>query len=1013
MKHLVEQLIDFAGRHRFAVLTALLLLGLLAGLNLFRIRFTNDVSQLFPDNQDAGTTFRILNETKLGNTVQLEFVCSDSVEKHEKYLDAAAEKIARLPGVKNLVFRYRTADILAEMTEFTALLPRFYGPEILSECDPEPAVRNALKQLAFPVPGGVKRLRNQPFGLEMKLLASLRSLDLLTGMELASDLPYFAAKDKRRAMMVFDADLTIGDAASVRKLLAGIRTAVEPLPPGMEYRIVSGAMHSLGNEEVLKRDATVSGSVSLLLFVLIFLFFCRRDWRALWIPAIPLYASLLSLGVMTLFFREICLYVVGLGSCVTGLAVDQGIHVYSACRGKAAVGRTAALTEPMGLSALTSIMVFVFLALTGIRAYVQLAVFAGLSLAFSCLIALIVLPQLVDRNRTIREFAFPLPKITPVPGWKVLLLIIPAAAGLYCTCLFNRADFSLESLDGTPEAIRQQEKDFNAAWRRPDAPSTAVLAVSGDSVEEVLTRMREITGHLTEKKIFHAGPPLPPRSEQLANRKRWRTPAVSAEIAALEKRTCEACRKHRLPEQFFQPFFDRIRNAIISDDFPVPPMLAAVMKKMVKEHPGGASAVALLHEPAQEQVPEIREILKRHGGGRCALLSKEYFRMMIRSELGGSFLWILPLSIVSALLLAFAVFRRVSDVLLAMTPVFVSFCGVFCLGFTAFKFTPAAAGGLILLTGLAIDYGIYAVSQLRDPEQISARNSVFLSAATTVAGAGALVFSRHPALFGTGMVLSVGIALACLAGLYLVPLIKRGKTSVLPAALLFLLLLSGCVSEKAELVPVSADRLVQYPQTAFRVRANAVIRWRDLEHSVILAAELDPAGNHVKAAGVLPSSGMLIFRMDDTHKNDHWTPFRPGISMDETAVLRTDAPSFSERAANFFLRPFRRCAAWFREQRRKAIDRRLSRALIEDFRRIFLPKIGKTLAGEDKGEYIVLHEKDGTEWEIRSDRVLHRNGSAWDCEYRDRGRTVLYRNLDFDYSIRIREMKLAEKEKKK
>jgi|GEM_PF-892805 len=1012
MKHLVEQLIDFAGRRRAAVMSALLLLGLLAGVSLFRVRFTNDVSQLFPDNQDAGTTFRILNETKLGNTVQLEFLSPDSVEKHEKYLDAAAEKIARLPGVKNLVFRYRTADVLDEMSAFTALLPRFYGPEILSECNPENAVQNALKQLAFPMPGGVKRIRNQPFGLEMKILSELRRLDYLTGMELASDLPYFAAKDKRRAMMVFDADLTIGDADSVRKLLSGIRTAVEPLGQGMEYRVISGAMHTLGNEEVLKRDAAVSGTVSLLLFLLIFLIFCRRDWHALWIPAIPLYASLLSLWVMTLFFREICLYVVGLGSCVTGLAVDQGIHVYSACRGKDAVERTAALTEPMGLSALTSILVFVFLALTGIRAYVQLAVFAGLSLAFSCLIALIVLPQLLDRSRTLREFAFPLPKIPPIPGWKVLLLIIPAAWGLYMTMQLNQADFSLESLDGTPEAIRRQEKDFNAAWRWKNAPSTAVLAVSGGSREEVLTRMRKISGHLTEKKIFHAGPPMPPQSEQLANRERWRTPTVSAEIAALEKRTREVCRKHRLPEQFFQPFFGRLRAAAASNDLTVPPILDAVMKKMVKEHPDGASAVALLPEPDPKQMPTIRTILKRYGGGHCALLSKEYFRMMIRSELGGSFLWILPLSIVSALLLAFAVFRRVSDVLLAMTPVFVSFCGVFSLGATGFKTTPAAAFALILLTGLAIDYGIYAVSQLRHPEMISARGSVFLSAATTVAGAGALIFSKHPALFGTGVVLSVGIALACLAGLYLVPLMKKGKTTVLPAAMLLFLLLTGCVSQKVELVPVAADRLVQYPQTAFRVRANAVIRWRDLEHSVILAAELDPAGNHVKAAGVSPSSGMLIFRMDDTHANDCWTVFQQGISTYETAELRTAAPTFSERAANFFLRPFRRGAAWYRERRRKEISRRLSRALIEDFRRIFLPKIGNTLAGADKGEYIVLSEKDGSEWEIRPDSALHRNGSAWVCEYRDRGRTVLYRNLDLDYSIRIREMKLAEKEKK-
>ena len=749
-----------------------------------------------------------------------------------------------------------------------------------------------------------------------------------------------------------------------------------------------------------------------LLFLLIFLFFCRRDWHALWIPAVPLYASLLALGIMSHFFHEICLYVVGLGSCVTGLAVDQGIHVYFACRGKDAVGRTAALTEPMGLSALTSIMVFVFLALTGIRAYVQLAVFAGLSLAVSCLIALIVLPQLIDRGRTLREFAFPLPAIPPIPGWKVLLLIVPAACGLYCTLSFDRADFSLGSLDGTPEAVRRQEQDFNAVWRRPHAPSNAVLAVSGASREEVLTRMREISGHLTGKKIFHAGPPMPPRSEQLANRKRWRVPAVSVEIAALEKRTHETCRKHRLPEQFFQPFFDRLREAVASDDLTVPPMLDAVMKKMVKEHPGGASAVALLYEPETEQLPAIREILKRYGGGRCALLSKGYFRMMIRSELGGSFLWILPLSFVSALLLAFAVFRRVPEVLLAMTPVFVSFCGVFSLGLVNFKATPAAAFALILLTGLAIDYGIYAVSQLRHPEKISARGSVFLSAATTVAGAGALVFSKHPALFGTGVVLSIGIALACLAGLYLVPLVKEGKPSGLPAAMLILLLvLNGCVSETPERGRFSTDGLMRYPQTEFRVRANAVIRWRDQEHSVILAAELDPAGDHVKAAGVLPSSGMLIFRMDDTHKNDYWALFRSGVSERETDSRRTDPPSFAEQTGNILLYPFRRSAAWFEEKRREEISRRLSQALIEDFRRIFLPKIGKTLAGEDKGEYIVLFEKDGTEWEIRADSVLHRNGSAWECEYRDRGRTVLYRNLDWDYSIRIREMKLAEKDK--
>ena len=75
---------------------SLFLLGLSAGFSLFRVHFTNDVSRMFPDSRDAGATFRILKETRLGNTVQLEFICRDSVEKQVKYLDSAAEKIKNL-----------------------------------------------------------------------------------------------------------------------------------------------------------------------------------------------------------------------------------------------------------------------------------------------------------------------------------------------------------------------------------------------------------------------------------------------------------------------------------------------------------------------------------------------------------------------------------------------------------------------------------------------------------------------------------------------------------------------------------------------------------------------------------------------------------------------------------------------------------------------------------------------------------------------------------------------------
>ena len=144
MKRITQQLAAFAAAHRTAVLAVLFLLGLLAGLSLISIEFTNDVSLMFPDSPDAGTTFRILNDSKLGNTVQLEFIVPGSIEKYEKYLDATAKKLSRIPAVSNVVFRYRRADMFQELTALTALIPRFFSPEILNICDPRAAAKKAM-----------------------------------------------------------------------------------------------------------------------------------------------------------------------------------------------------------------------------------------------------------------------------------------------------------------------------------------------------------------------------------------------------------------------------------------------------------------------------------------------------------------------------------------------------------------------------------------------------------------------------------------------------------------------------------------------------------------------------------------------------------------------------------------------------------------------------------------------------------------------------------------------------
>ena len=349
---------------------------------------------------------------------------------------------------------------------------------------------------------------------------------------------------------------------------------------------------------------------------------------------------------------------------------------------------------------------------------------------------------------------------------------------------------------------------------------------------------------------------------------------------------------------------------------------------------------------------------------------------MIREDLGGRFLWILPLSILAALLLSYLVFQNIGDVLLTMTPVLAAFCGLFILGaLTGFKATPAAAFALILLTGLAIDYGIYAVSQLRHPEEISVRSSVVLSAATTVAGAGALIFSRHPVLFGTGIVLSIGITLACLSGLYLVPMLKKiPAVRGLPLFLLIVLTLSGCTAG----IPFSqypeADslrrKITLYPEACFQIQANAVMEIQGNTFSFILAVECNPADGEIKISGI-SGTGILLFRMDrDSCKPGSGLPL----------------------------------------QLKKPLN-----ALRKDFQRIFLLKEGNPLAVTRKTEYISLSSDDGVKWEIYPDKLVRKKGCypfrKWECIYSDSGRTLFYRNRDWNYTIKLTITKLVKKER--
>ena len=226
---------------------------------------------------------------------------------------------------------------------------------------------------------------------------------------------------------------------------------------------------------------------------------------------------------------------------------------------------------------------------------------------------------------------------------------------------------------------------------------------------------------------------------------------------------------------------------------------------------------------------------------------------MVKDDLLDRFFRTIPLGGLLVLIFAAAALKNWRDVLAAMIPVLTAFA-VLALFFavTQVKVTPASAFALVLLSGLAVDYGIYAAFLGRNPQAKQIRSAVFLSAATTVLGAGALLFSSHPALSGTGVVLAVGISAAAASGIWVEPLLfvrkqRNGKIYSALLAVSAVLLLSGCAS-----VPQN-----ELPDRQFSGRAVCTAGENKLSFMLMAKRE---AGK--LSAAAVSSSGMLIFNLD-------------------------------------------------------------------------------------------------------------------------------------------------------
>ena len=402
--------------------------------------------------------------------------------------------------------------------------------------------------------------RSDPLGIKMLLLGKMRALPASMGYDVAIEDGHFISRDGRHAMLIIQTPVPMMDGLRSKELIATLQERLKGLPEFVSADIICGHLHTVSNEQVIKRDIKVASIIASISFLVLFLL-VFRDARVLFVFIIPLIAVVWAIIMASVIEGKLSYMVIGFGTAIAGISIDYGLLVYIAMKRGADSAQIVKLAKLVTIDASTTMFSFIVLYFSLIRGYHQLALFSILCVIICLILSLFVLPLTLSWKHyrlvsdptigdRLRSFRWPVK--TSVAIWALLTSV---ALVLSFSVKF---DSDVKKLDGSGPEVLRAERTFHDVWGGKD--SQAIFVVTGKSLEDAMEKNDSVfreairvvgSGDFTSLALFWPSEKL--RRENSEQWDRFWKQGREKKLKALIRDTSAAS---RFSEQAFAPFFD-------------------------------------------------------------------------------------------------------------------------------------------------------------------------------------------------------------------------------------------------------------------------------------------------------------------------------------------------------------------------------------------------------------------------------------------------------------------------
>ncbi len=831
-------------RFRFVSLLVLVAIMLFFGFGISKIHLEEDISEVLLSNKETETVNKLMEDIDFSNKIVLVVSQSDTslapqydsliatANKFIEFLSPADSLIGTLSfGVENEIVDltydvfYRNLPLFLEEEDYKTIEKKLNNESI------ENTIEGNFKALMTPAGMGMRSfILKDPLHFTPIVLLKLKNLQLGDSYKLYKN-QIFSGNGYHLFFFIETAFGT-SDTGKNSLLVENIQKAKSAVDNTFNTVDYYGApVVTVCNANQVKRDIFLTVGLALVLLVLVIslLFQSGRIFMLVFLPVV--FGLIVSLGSFYWFHGTISAIALGVGSILMGITIDYTIHLFVNYRSTKSIKVTlSSISLPLIISSITTAIAFLCLYFVDSPALRELGIFATISILSAALFVLIVTPQFLKEKLSVKETKSirTLNKFVSIEFDKIkylqwgiviftLLSIYPATRVIFNT--------DLEALNYQSPYLKKTEEKLKTI--SSEAFRSVFFIAQGNTFDEALATLETQTSQIDSLKnegiiqnILTVSSILKSKGEQQIRLDRWNSFWTNERKTNCIENVKSAGEKNQFKPGTFNEFENLLNNnftllSAADQDFIVNNFFESLVKKK-------ADKVYLLSTLKVDQ-SEKEMLYSVLGKSKNAMLwDKQHFSVKLVDALKNDFnqlVWISLFAVFAVLLISYG---RIELAILAMIPLIVGWLwtlgimGLFGIEFNIFNIIIST-----FIFGLGVDYAVFILNALIEErkfghnELTASKLSILLSALTTFAGIGVLIFAKHPALKSIAALSIIGVGSILFLSYTLLPVCYRflyfnnGKDRTAPVTLYnlftsvfaFVQFLTGCATLTG-LIPV-------------------------------------------------------------------------------------------------------------------------------------------------------------------------------------------------------------------